>query len=66
MAERPPGPERVAVNILKAMQRDRLVAPISPEAWVMYYMKRYAPWAMRWLARQLGERSLERTGGGSV
>jgi NAD(P)-dependent dehydrogenase (short-subunit alcohol dehydrogenase family) len=52
------GPERVAANIMKAMQRDRLVAPISPEAWGMYYMKRYAPWGMRWLARKLGDRNL--------
>ena len=50
------GPERVAENILRAVQRDRLVAPISPEAWVLYYVKRYAPWALRrlglWLARR--------------
>ena len=50
-------PERVAANIVKAMQRDRLVAPISPEAWAMYYLKRFAPWAMRWLGRKIGERA---------
>jgi len=38
------GPERVAKNILKAVQRNRGVAPISPEAWLMYYVKRAAPW----------------------
>jgi NAD(P)-dependent dehydrogenase (short-subunit alcohol dehydrogenase family) len=37
------GPERVAANILKAIAKKRPVAPISPEAWVMYYMKRLAP-----------------------
>src|SRR5207253_2730154 len=37
------GPERVAKNILKAIARRRAVAPISPEAWVMYLMKRLAP-----------------------
>jgi NAD(P)-dependent dehydrogenase (short-subunit alcohol dehydrogenase family) len=37
------GPERVATNILKAIARKRPVAPISPEAWVMYYLKRFAP-----------------------
>jgi NAD(P)-dependent dehydrogenase (short-subunit alcohol dehydrogenase family) len=37
------GPERVATNILKAIARKRTVAPISPEAWVMYYLKRFAP-----------------------
>src|SRR5205823_776984 len=33
------GPERVAANILRAIARRRAVAPISPEAWVMYLMK---------------------------
>ena len=47
-------PERVAENILRAVQRDRLVAPISPEAWVLYYLKRFAPWAARWIGRKLG------------
>ena len=37
------GPERVATNILKAIAKKRPVAPISPEAWVMYYLKRFAP-----------------------
>jgi NAD(P)-dependent dehydrogenase (short-subunit alcohol dehydrogenase family) len=49
-------PERVARHILDAVQRDRLVAPISPEAWGMYYLKRFAPWAMRWLGRKLSDR----------
>jgi NAD(P)-dependent dehydrogenase (short-subunit alcohol dehydrogenase family) len=51
------GPERVATNILKAVQRDRLVAPISPEAWALYYAKRFAPWALRWLGLRLAARS---------
>jgi NAD(P)-dependent dehydrogenase (short-subunit alcohol dehydrogenase family) len=50
------GPERVAKNILRAIQRDRLVAPISPEAWAMYWLKRWAPWAMRWLNRVAADR----------
>jgi len=37
------GPERVAANILKAVARNRPVAPVSPEAWVMYFLKRFAP-----------------------
>ena len=37
------GPDRVARNILKAVQRNRLVAPVSPEAWGMYWMKRFLP-----------------------
>jgi NAD(P)-dependent dehydrogenase (short-subunit alcohol dehydrogenase family) len=52
------GPERVARNILKAVQRDRLVAPISPEAWVFYYLKRFAPGLLRRLNRRLTARSL--------
>jgi NAD(P)-dependent dehydrogenase (short-subunit alcohol dehydrogenase family) len=35
---------RVARNILKAVQRNRAVAPISPESWAFYYVKRLAPW----------------------
>jgi NAD(P)-dependent dehydrogenase (short-subunit alcohol dehydrogenase family) len=50
------GPERVAENILKAIARNRAVAPISPEAWVGYYLKRMAPWMMRWFNKKLGER----------
>ena len=52
------GPERVARNILKAMQRDRLVAPIAPEAWALYYLKRFAPGLSRWLGRRLADRAL--------
>lgn len=37
------GPERVAANILKAVQRNRAVAPVSPESWFIYYLKRLAP-----------------------
>jgi len=45
-------PERVAANLLKAVQRNRAVAPISPESWFIYYLKRLAPGAVRALARQ--------------
>jgi NAD(P)-dependent dehydrogenase (short-subunit alcohol dehydrogenase family) len=58
------GPERVAKNILKAVQRDRLVAPISPEAWALYYGKRFAPWALRWIGLRLAARSRRLAGGG--
>lgn len=37
------GPERVAANILKAVARNRAVAPISPEAWFLYVIKRLSP-----------------------
>jgi NAD(P)-dependent dehydrogenase (short-subunit alcohol dehydrogenase family) len=58
------GPERVAANILKAVQRDRVVAPISPEAWTLYYLKRFAPWALRWIGLRLAARSRRIAAGG--
>ena len=55
-------PERVAKNILRAIQRNRAVAPVTPEAWVFYYLKRLFPGFVRWLGafgarRQLGSES---------
>ncbi len=50
------GPERVAKNLLRAIQRNRLVAPISPEAWALYWLVRLAPWAVRWLNRAASAR----------
>lgn len=37
------GPEKVAQAILKAVQHNRAVVPVSPEAWFGYYLKRFAP-----------------------
>jgi NAD(P)-dependent dehydrogenase (short-subunit alcohol dehydrogenase family) len=37
------GPAKVAQGVLRAVERNRSVAPITPEAWVMYYLKRFAP-----------------------
>ena len=49
-------PERVAENIVRAVRRNRAVAPISPEAWTFYYAKRLAPGLVRrvgaWIARR--------------
>ena len=50
------GPERVARNILKAVQHNRAVAPISPEAWAMYYLKRLMPGFVAWVNRSSAER----------
>ena len=58
------GPERVAENILRAVQRGRLVAPISPEAWALYYGTRFAPWALRRSGLWLGARRRRAAGGG--
>lgn len=50
-------PERVARNILKAVARDRLVAPISIEAWALYYLKRFAPWLLRRIGLVMSRRA---------
>jgi NAD(P)-dependent dehydrogenase (short-subunit alcohol dehydrogenase family) len=44
-------PERVARNIMKAIQRNRALAPVSPEAWILYYVQRLAPWIPRLIGR---------------
>ena len=55
-------PERVARNILKAVEKNRLVAPISPEAWALYYLKRFAPWLLRRLGLVLAKRTAAAAG----
>jgi NAD(P)-dependent dehydrogenase (short-subunit alcohol dehydrogenase family) len=50
------GPERVARNTLRAVQRNRVVAPISLEAWGLYYASRVAPGLLCWLNGQLSRR----------
>jgi len=50
-------PERVADNILRAVQRNRAVAPISPEAWVMYFAKRLMPTTLSRLGRWIADRN---------
>jgi NAD(P)-dependent dehydrogenase (short-subunit alcohol dehydrogenase family) len=47
--------KRVAHNILRAVDRDRAVAPIAAEAHVMYGLSRTAPPVARWLATRLAE-----------
>jgi NAD(P)-dependent dehydrogenase (short-subunit alcohol dehydrogenase family) len=58
------GPERVAANILRAVERGRAVAPISPEAWLMYYVKRFTPGFLRWFNRVMGDRMRRQTAAG--
>jgi short-subunit dehydrogenase len=50
------GPDRVAANILKAIARRRAVAPISPEAWAIYLLKRLSPSLTARLSRRMTER----------
>lgn len=37
------GPERVAAAIMKAIATNRAVLPVAPEAWALWYLKRFAP-----------------------
>jgi NAD(P)-dependent dehydrogenase (short-subunit alcohol dehydrogenase family) len=45
------GPDRVARGILKAIQKNRAIAPIAPEAWAGYWIKRLFPWLVAALGR---------------
>ena len=56
------GPERVATNILRAVEKNRGVAPITPEAWAFYYLKRWCPGLLRWVSRVSRERGRKRLG----
>jgi NAD(P)-dependent dehydrogenase (short-subunit alcohol dehydrogenase family) len=47
------GPERVARNILKAVERNRAVAPVAAEAWIAYAIKRISPRLAGWTARRM-------------
>ena len=44
--------ERVADKILSAVRRNRAVQPVSPEAWFMYYAKRFTPRLIARLTRR--------------
>jgi len=50
------GPERVAENLLRAVGRNRLIAPITAEAWVLYFAKRLAPGLLRRVANRIQAR----------
>ena len=53
-------PDRVARGILKAIAKNRGVAPISPEAWAGYWLKRLFPGAVAWLGRRAAAAQLDR------
>ena len=50
------GPERVAQAIVKAVARNAAVAPVSPEAWALYLLKRLSPGFTAWLNRRMTQR----------
>ena len=57
------GPDRVARQVLKAIQKNRAVAPVSPEAWLLFYLKRLLPDFAHWLSRRMSaaqQRRLEK------
>ena len=45
------GPDRLARGILKAIEKNRAIAPITPEARVGYWIKRLFPWLVDALGR---------------
>jgi short-subunit dehydrogenase len=47
------GPDKVAKNILRAVERNRPIAPITPESWVMWGVTRASPRLSGWIARKL-------------
>jgi len=52
-------PERVADGILAAVQRNKAVAPISPEARGAYLVKRLLPWLVYWAGGRAAQRVRE-------
>ncbi len=54
-------PERVAQGILKAIHKNRGVAPISPEAWAGYWVKRLFPPLVAWFARRSARAQQQRS-----
>lgn len=56
------GPERVAQGVLRAVARNRALAPITPEAWVLYYAKRFAPGLLARVSAALSRRQRRELG----
>ncbi len=54
--------ERTAENILRAVARGRVVAPISPESWATYALRRISPSLLRRAGRQLAARIRRESG----
>ena len=54
-AKRGYSPHRAATNILRAVDRDKAVAPIAPEAHAMYVLSRLAPPLARWTSMALAK-----------
>jgi len=50
-------PDRVATAILAAVHKNRVVAPVTPEAWGLYWLSRFTPGLFRWLRRRASARA---------
>ncbi|WP_433567877.1 SDR family oxidoreductase [Nocardia sp. CA-151230] len=47
------GPEKVAAQIVKAVEQGRDVVPVTPEAWLQYRFNRFAPAVARFFAARV-------------
>ncbi|WP_330232301.1 SDR family oxidoreductase [Nocardia sp. NBC_00508] len=47
------GPQKVAEQIVRAVQRNRSIVPVTPEAHVQYHVGRFAPAVVRFLAARV-------------
>jgi NAD(P)-dependent dehydrogenase (short-subunit alcohol dehydrogenase family) len=56
------GPERVAEGVLRAVARNRGLAPITFEAWALYYAKRFAPGLLARFVAAIGRRQRRQLG----
>jgi NAD(P)-dependent dehydrogenase (short-subunit alcohol dehydrogenase family) len=54
-------PERLAKGILSAIQKDRLVAPITIESRLFWKLTRWTPGLVHWLNRRASKRVAEET-----
>ena len=45
-------PERLAEGILKAIRKNKVVAPITPEARLFWWIVRWCPWLAHWMNRR--------------
>lgn len=45
------GPEKVAAAIVRAIEHNRKIVPVSPESWAMYHVNRLNVPLSRWIAR---------------
>ncbi|EUA88451.1 short-chain dehydrogenase domain protein [Mycobacterium ulcerans str. Harvey] len=48
-------PARAARNILRAVERNKAVAPVAAEAHVMYVLSRIMPPLARWVSAQMAK-----------